>query len=192
MQGIVFIALGPHSFTIHRDFLEYDAPVLAKALYHEPSSTATPAVLADVDVDVFGLLIQWIYTRSLLNQIQQPAYQHRLMALWVLAKRLEMPELQNDAVDMLEQRRRIGESIQEKTFSFVYSNTVPGDKLRLYLVDTCCRCFGVCSELVKERFPDEMIDEVNEAQAVKLEGDDGVEQRFEMEMGKYHVPISKI
>lgn len=116
------------------------------------------------------------------------------MALWILAKRLEMPELQNDAIDMLEMRRRMEGMVQEKTLGYVYSNTGKGDKLRLYLVDACCRSGGV----VKERFPVEMMGEVEEVQGVKVEEDDGVEERFEMEMemevemGKYHVPVSEI
>jgi len=139
-------------------------------------------------VDVFGLLIQWMYNGSLLNKKLDPAYQHRLMALWVLAKRLEMPTLQNAAIAMLEERRQMENAIQDKTFAYVYSNTVKGDALRLYLVDTCCRSTSMFPpEAVEERFPKEMVDEIREAGAIKLEDDDGVGETFEM--SKYHVTV---
>ena len=88
LQDIVQIALGPNIFAVYRDFVTYYSPVLAGVLIGNTKAT-TPSLLADIDVDVFGLFVQWMYTESLLNKKLEPAYQHRLMALWVLAKRLE-------------------------------------------------------------------------------------------------------
>jgi hypothetical protein len=118
-------------------------------------------MLADVDVDVFCLFVQWMYEDSLNNKYCQPAYQHRLMALWVLGKRLQIPSLQNDAIDMLEERRKLDQSIQKKTFRYVYANTTAGDTIRRYLVDVCYPIIdNFDQEEIKEFFPIEMLEDI--------------------------------
>jgi hypothetical protein len=193
LQRISYIALGPNGFAVYSDFLEFYCPVLSNAPLNTADRAATPEVLADVDVDVFGLFIQWLYTQSLLNKNSQPAYQHRSMALWVLAKRLQMPVLQNDSLDVLEERRRMEGMIQTKTFAYVYANTAKGDPLRLYLVDVCSRLMETFpSEDVEELFPEEMREDVKEALAVKSGDAGGGEESFEIETTQYHVPVDYI
>jgi hypothetical protein len=63
---MVQITLGPNVFWVYRDFITYYSPVLAGALSGGDMVTA-PSVLADVDVDVFGLFVQWLYTQSLIK-----------------------------------------------------------------------------------------------------------------------------
>jgi hypothetical protein len=193
LQRISYIALGPNDFAVYSDFLDFYCPVLANTLLNAGDKAAIPEVLADVDIDVFGLFIQWLYTQSLLNKNSQPAYQHRSMALWVLAKRLEMPALQNDSLDVLEERRRIEGTIQTKTFAYVYANTVKGDPLRGYLVDVCSRLMGTfMSEEVEQLFPEDMREEIGEALAVKPKDAGGREKSFEIETTQYHVPVDNI
>jgi hypothetical protein len=148
-------------------------------------------MLADIDVDVFCLFVQWMYKDSLNNKYGQPAYQHRLMALWVLGKRLQIPSLQNDAIDMLEERRNIDESIQKKTFRYVYANTTPWDPIRRYLVDVCYPIiddFG--QEEIKEFFPIEMLEDICEMDKIKPKknrvGMD-MDVATGLSMEKYHV-----
>jgi hypothetical protein len=190
---ITYISLGPNVFGVYQDFLDFYCPVLANALLNAADISATPEILADVDVDVFGLFVQWLYTLSLLNKNSQPAYQHRSMALWVLAKRLQMPVLQNDSLDVLEERRRMEGTIQTKTFAYVYANTVKGDPLRLYLVDVCSRLMGTFpSEEVEQLFPDEMRQEIGEVTVAKAEDAGDGEERFEIETTQYHAPVDNI
>jgi len=187
---MAYIVLGPNVFAVYQEFLEFYCPVLANALPNAVDRAATPKLLADVDNDVFGLFVQWLYTQSLLNKNSQPAYQHRSMALWVLAKRLQMPALQNDCLDVLEERRRMEGTIQTKTFAYVYANTAKGDPLRLYLVDVCCCLMETFqSQEVEELFPEEMRQEIAEAAAVKSEDADG---GIEIETTQYRVPVDII
>lgn len=182
------IALGPHVFGVYRNFLTYHSPVLAGVLsgVGQTTSTLKLRILADIDIDVFGLFVQWMYTESLLSENLEPAYQHQLMAVWILAKRLQIPKLQNDSIDMLEEQRQMEGGIQDKTFAYVYSNTVRGDTLRRYLVDACCRSATMfLAELVETRLPLEMVREIRDVGVVELGGGDVVEERLEME--KYHV-----
>jgi hypothetical protein len=90
------------------------------------------------------------------------------MALWVLGNRLQIPSLQNDAIDMLEERRNIDESIQKKTFRYVYANTAPWDPIRRYLVDVCYSIIDdFDQEEIKEFFPIEMLEDICEMDKIK-------------------------
>jgi hypothetical protein len=148
-------------------------------------------MLADIDVDVFCLFVQWMYKNSLNNKYGQPAYQHRLMALWVLGNRLQIPSLQNDAIYMLEERRNIDESIQKKTFRYVYANTAPWDPIRRYLVDVCYSIIDdFDQEEIKEFFPIEMLEDICEMDKIKPKknrvGMD-MDVATGLSMEKYHV-----
>jgi hypothetical protein len=148
-------------------------------------------MLADVDVDVFCLFVQWMYKDSLNNKYGQPAYQHRLMALWVLGKRLRISSLQNDAIDMLEERRKLDESIQKKTFRYVYANTTAGDTIRRYLVYVCYPIIDdFDQEEIKEFFPIEMLEDICEMDKIKTKKCKvGVDMDVvtALSMEKYHV-----
>jgi hypothetical protein len=148
----------------------------------------TPELLKDVDLNVFGLFIQWLYTQSLLNKHGQPAYQHRLIGLWVLGRILQMPAMQNDAIDMLEARRRLEQTIQIKSLDYVYKNTASGDGLRKYLVDVCTPIMHTFSPgIVKDLFPKEFLEEIAGAEFVKLEDGEREKDMEGREMSKYHV-----
>jgi hypothetical protein len=119
---------------------------------------------------VFGLFIQWIYTQSLLNKYGQPSFQHRLLGLWVLAKKLGMPGLQNDAIGMLEMRRRLEGCVQTKSLYYVYQYTTTGDGLRRYLVDIYLPIMHTFPpEILDAIFPKEFLKEIEDAEFVKLE-----------------------
>lgn len=173
---------------MYRAHIAYYCPVLNEACYYAGASPIAPGMLSDVDIDVFGLFVQWIYNQSLLNKNGEAAYQHRLIGLWVLARRLLMPRLQNDAIDMLEQRRRQERRIQIKSFQYVYDNTDTHDKLRLYLINLCARSMEeFAQDEIKDFFPPKMVAEINEAVLVKFEH---IDEGFELDrvnMTKYHV-----
>lgn len=84
-----------------------------------------------------------------------------------------MPKLQNDAIDMLETRRMSEHhegQIQTKYFGYVYDNTVKGDGLRRYIIDTCLK--SAFSKEIYDAFPKELQEDIFEATLVKLENRD--------------------
>jgi hypothetical protein len=177
------IYLGNNVFNIYNDFLSYYCPALAAACH---SSTldrpAQPLELEDIDLDVFGLFIQWIYSQKVTNEEGEPAFQHQLMQLWVLAERLNMPALQNDAIDGIQARRLVmGEEFQTKTFNYIYANTIKGAMLRKYLVDICVpRLNSLKFKVLQQHFPKEMLDEIAEWKGKAAR---------EMDMDNYHVVV---
>jgi hypothetical protein len=152
-----------------------------------------PECLTNVDPEAFRLFVQWLYTQSLLNKYGQPAYQHRFIGLWVLAKRLCMVQLQNNAINMLDERRILENCIQVKSLRFVYENTETGDALQKYLVDACLPRMQTFSlQIRRDFFPNEFEKEVTDAELVQLEGDVGKDDgqgagEDGRDMGKYHV-----
>ncbi|PVH70723.1 hypothetical protein DL98DRAFT_597567 [Cadophora sp. DSE1049] len=110
------------------------------------------------------------------------------MGLWVLAKRLQMPRLANDAIDALEARRRKEGEIQTKAFHFIYEKTEEGDPLRKYIADVCAHFPPQITEKIKrERFPDELVQDIfitSLADRIKPEDD-------EIDTTKYHTEAEK-
>lgn len=86
-----------------------------------------------------------------------------------------MPQMQNDVIEMLGIRRtkNDGNAFQTRSFDFVYLHTVPGDGVRKYLVDVCTPVMESLAPAVKKGdFPKDMLQEIHDAQLVKLEGGD--------------------
>ncbi|KUJ09910.1 uncharacterized protein LY89DRAFT_266074 [Mollisia scopiformis] len=92
------------------------------------------------------------------------------MKLWVLASRLRMARLQDQAIDMLEMRIRLDDmQIETKYFGFVYNNTVPGDALRRYIIDFCVS--SSFESGVQDVFPWELRHDIFEEELMKKEVD---------------------
>lgn len=104
-----------------------------------------------------------------------------------------MAQLQNDPINMLDERRILENCIQVKSLRFVYENTETGDALRRYLVDVCLpRMHTFSLEIREDFFPNEFEKEVTGAELVKLERDVGENDgegtgEDGRDMRKYHV-----
>jgi hypothetical protein len=102
-----------------------------------------------------------------------------------------MPKLQNHAINMLEKRRQLDESIQKKTFRYVYANTTAGESIRNYLVDICYPIIDdFDEEEIKEFFPIEMLQDICEMDTIKS-GKSKVDVDMDvapaLSMKKYHI-----
>jgi len=85
-----------------------------------------------------------------------------------------MPQLQNDSIDALEARRRLEQVLQTKHLKFIYENTHQGDGLRDYVTHICSRELETFdAEMVQERFPRELVKEIEEARMFKMEEEQG-------------------
>ncbi|KAH7418926.1 hypothetical protein BKA64DRAFT_751236 [Cadophora sp. MPI-SDFR-AT-0126] len=162
---MINIALGQTTFAIYADFLRWHCPLLVEECQHACARDRDlPVVLKPLEgvgLDVFGLFINWLHMERVINKRGDPPFQQRTMGLWVLAKRLQMPRLANDAVNALEARRRKEDEIQTKAFHFVYDSTEDGDPLRRYIADVCLLFPPqISEEHKKERFPDELVQDI--------------------------------
>jgi len=190
---VVRIPIREQAFYVYRDFLDWHCPIFLSTFFQGTRNT-TPEILEDMDYNIFSLFVQWLYTESLLNKRGEPAYQHRLIGLWVFGKILQMPKMQNDAIELLEARRtkHDGNTIQTRAFGFVYKHTAVDDGLRRYLVDVCASMMdALASEVKKGDFPKEMLQEIQDAKLVELEdgkGEPDLETGAGLDITKYFVP----
>lgn len=172
--------------------MSWHCPLLAEECQrdHAHKKSVLTKSLEDVDVDVFGLFVSWLYTEQLVNKRGKPPFQHRSMGLWILANRLRMPRLCNDALDALELRRRQEGGIQTRSFVYVYSNTTEEDPLRRYVVDVCILLMPSFSDDIKtEHFPEELTQDIFAASLIdgmKIKTEDG-----EIDTTKYHSKVTK-
>lgn len=140
--------------------------------------------------EVIHLLVRWLngnvvgpHGKNVLRHANKtPQYQDRLASLWVLAGRIGLPGLQNDAIDMLEERIGFDKNILTKYFGFVFENTVEGDALRRYIVDICTST--TFSDDIFKYFPEALWQEIDDALGTIHEDDAGIQLGG---MKRYHV-----
>lgn len=191
---MVYINIQGRTWAIHARFMAYHVPNLYVACHFATNDkkVASPKILQGVDPNVFGLLQNWIYSTphstGLTSQYGEPAYQDRLTKLWILAKQLALPQLQNDAIDALEARQELEGNIHTKLLEYIYEKTLKGDTLRKYMMHKCARSIASFSkDVVEERFPIELVREIEEAKALKIEEEEA--NAMELDITGYHVRL---
>jgi len=92
--------------------------------------------LPDDDSDIFTEFLSWVYTGKIFQNEMQPTLGN-LFQLWILAEKFEVPELQNLAVALCNQRldSKSNGVIGTSTINYVYSNTLSGSLLRQMSVE---------------------------------------------------------
>lgn len=157
--------------------------------------TTSPRILRGFDVKVFGLFQSWLYTTphvdGLVNKHGDLPYQDRCMRLWVLGKRLALPDLQNDSIDVLELQRWQEQIVHTNALDFVYDNTSKGDPLRSYLTHTCARAMNTFHDsTLEDRLPPELLRDIEEARFFKIEEEENSDGVADIETSAYHVKLS--
>jgi len=149
-QPVIKVIIGPDktTFLVHKDFLCYYSPYFAGALREgafKESETQT-VELDHADVEAFGLLVTWLYTQKIPITISplpkggkdddddKPSW-NALVHLWILADYLQIPMLQNSAMDEVLRKQERLEKLPSETFLIIYENTGPGSFLRKVMVD---------------------------------------------------------
>lgn len=136
------------------------SPVLKAAFNSDFVEGQTQTYNLEVaDADAFQLLVQWLYTKSIqfcltdaeFNSLRDPSddsrppseevlwklqrHSMRLVNLWITADYLQMPRLQNLAVDGLEHLSRQLGVAQGSTLHYLYENVPTGAPLRQLVVE---------------------------------------------------------
>jgi hypothetical protein len=95
--------------------------------------------LDDTDPTIFGIFVNWLYMQTIINEEGQLPSCENCINLWILADRLLVPKLQNDALTALDQGRVDQKGIKcfaPETFHRVWDNTTEDSMLRNYLVNS--------------------------------------------------------
>jgi hypothetical protein len=125
-------------FKIHKKFAVYHSRVFKTAFDGNFAESETQSIdLDDVDTEVFGLFVQWLYTQDLRSVDKDYPMGDLLIKLWVLADRLIAPKCQNSTVCAIEARLRRDKFVRTDQVKYIYDNTIPGSPLRRLIVDQC-------------------------------------------------------
>lgn len=132
---------------MHQELICFYSPYF-KAAFKGGFQEATTGevVLDDVDAEVFGLFVQWLYTQDIMDpdssttgetiKKQMPSTTH-LIELWLLAEYLQVPKLQNYVLKVIKEREKPLD-LQNESFHILYERTESGSILRKFFVDLLC------------------------------------------------------
>ena len=151
-EALVTFVIGPDEkkFLVHKEFACHYSPVLKAAFNSNFIEGQTKTYrLDDTTEGAFQLFVQGLYSQRLeIPLLQDENMKHTnteaanggwesLCRLWVLTDKLEMPRLQNLAIESI---YKFGEETNEaptRQLHFIYDNTSAGSPLRRYMVDLC-------------------------------------------------------
>jgi len=126
-----------HPFRIHQNYICHYSPYFKAAFTGNFTEAETQELqLEDVEGEIFGVFVNWLYTQTIEDEEAKVPSAHHLIQLWVLADRLLVPTLQNQALLVLDKQRREG-CRPSLSYNFVYENTKDNSPLRLYIIECC-------------------------------------------------------
>ena len=97
--------------------------------------------LEDIEPKIFGIFVNWLYVQKITDEEGQLASCSDCINLWILADKILVPSLQNQALMSLEFDRSSGskERFASAIFHRVWDNTTEESPLRAYLVEVMVR-----------------------------------------------------
>lgn len=133
-------------FRVHKNYICHYSPYFEAAFNGNFVEGETQVLeLDDTDPRIFGMFVNWIYTQELVNEEGNSPSCTSCINLWILADRLLVPSLQNQALVCLDLVRSKwgsgvpGTSLGSKIFKRVWDNTTEESPLRSYLVEAMVR-----------------------------------------------------
>ncbi|QSZ37384.1 hypothetical protein DSL72_009482 [Monilinia vaccinii-corymbosi] len=160
-DDILYIEVGGQTFAIYEDFILHHVPRLyqscSAAITHDMA--VAPEILQDFEIKVVALLIQWMYSSpadaysGLSGENDETTHQDCLIQLWVLGKRLEVDGLQIDALDALDRRIKLDQSLDLGSSRWLWDNTSNDDKLREYFIQSCVEDYSNLESKINEFAP---------------------------------------
>jgi hypothetical protein len=96
--------------------------------------------LEEVEGKIFGIFANWLYTQTIEDEDAKVPSADQLIQLWVLADRLLVPTLQNQALLVLDKQRQKdapGSRPSSCYYNYAYEYTKDNSPLRLYIIEYC-------------------------------------------------------
>ncbi|KAH7382019.1 hypothetical protein BKA64DRAFT_218554 [Cadophora sp. MPI-SDFR-AT-0126] len=159
------------SFKVHKNYICHYSPFFEAALNGPFIEGQTQEVdLTDTPPFIFGTFVNWLYTQKIINRSGKLPSCISLSALWILADKLLVPSLQNQALSALNARRVLdGTRLDSSMFNHVYENTASDSPLRRYIVDSCSKGSRGPIMTLENYPPRLLVDIINEMRAVSVE-----------------------
>lgn len=104
-------------FVLHKNLIEHYSPFFENAFNSGFIEGQTQEMnLRDVDADIFGLVVNWVYTQKIIPPVEEEVRLVELAQLWCLAGKFLIPQLQNQAIkqiDLAESQTSVEDLISE-------------------------------------------------------------------------------
>jgi hypothetical protein len=153
-QQIVYAKAGTEkkSFGVHQELICFHSPYFRAAFKGNFQEATTGEVLLDdVDSEVFGLFVQWLYAQDIVESIcsdesstnqgkagtELPLTRY-LIELWLLAEYPQVPMLQNYVLGVIVERTSRRNLCHINSFDVTYERTTRGSILPRFFVDLVC------------------------------------------------------
>lgn len=141
MSGIVKLDVGESRvpFDVHLELLCTCSPYFDHLFRKRTKKSFDDQAihLPDMEPDLFAEIVLWMYRSKLsLGELQKKKMNY-LLKLWLLAKNLEIPELQDSLMPLLKGRAEedTREILCNDAVSLIYTQTLPNSPLRHLVVD---------------------------------------------------------
>jgi hypothetical protein len=140
-------------FDIHKSFVCYYSPFFDTTF---AAGSQTLAVL-DLKPEVFSIFVHWIYFQELAYDENNPPSMDKLVDLWFLARKFQIPRLQNFALAAMD-HRRVHFNERLSCYHRIYRNTAEGSPFRRYAVQVAVMryWYGGNIDAEPEDYPKEM------------------------------------
>lgn len=128
------------TFPIHKDHICHYSPFFDAAFNGNFAESQSHEVeLYEVKPETFGTFVNWLYTQEIVSADDEPPTISSLVHLWLLADRLLVPCLQNQAIDCIEYTRQQkgNDRLPSELFPLIYDNTTAESALRKYAIQVC-------------------------------------------------------
>ncbi|PVH71818.1 hypothetical protein DL98DRAFT_89832 [Cadophora sp. DSE1049] len=122
------------SFPIHKNHICHYSSFFDAAFNGNFAEARSQEVdLYEVKPETFGIFVNWIYTQDVVSEDGEVPNVHGLIHLWLLADRILVPSLQNQAIDLIERTRQQkgNDRLPSELFPIIYDNTNAESALRL-------------------------------------------------------------
>lgn len=138
-------------YKIHKGVLTFYSGYFAKALNGSFAEAAKMEVkLPDSESRVFDAVQNWLYSHQLhpANETDVKEMDFASIAkIWVFGDAHDMPALQNAAVDLFHRAVLEQWIVPTGCLTWIYTNTVPSARLRLYCIDLISKSSNTVSVL---------------------------------------------
>ncbi|PVH71819.1 hypothetical protein DL98DRAFT_89834 [Cadophora sp. DSE1049] len=159
------------SFQVHKNYICHYSPFFDVAFNGPFVEGQTQELdLTETSPFIFGTFVNWLYTQKIINRTGKLPSCLSLSVLWILADKLLVPSLQNQALSLLNARRVLdGTRLDSTMFNYVYENTASDSPLRRYIVDACSKGSRGPIMTLENYPPRLLVDIINEMRAVSIE-----------------------
>ncbi|KAH9212761.1 hypothetical protein DL95DRAFT_391069 [Leptodontidium sp. 2 PMI_412] len=175
------------SFPIHKNHICHYSPFFDAAFNGNFAEGESQEVdLYEVKPEIFGIFVNWLYTQEIMSEDGEAPSVRSLVYLWLLADRILVSSLQNQAIDLIERTRQQkgNDRLPSEIFPIIYDNTNANSGLRLYVVRVCSAPYLAQIKNSKNYPPQFLLDIVN---AIR-DRSTGKDRLASVLMTPYHVP----